>query len=270
MLPHPFERKSVCGSFFLPSPCLFPSRLSKSTHRDADTFICALMCVHAESQNTSPFALCWTWHPLKWPLLSNHCFYFCLFVCFECNILEQSAALFQHFFFLSTLSTFCVLQRRGGEVVSHKVMLSLSVEQQKQGPAEIACRSSTFLVSQRITVPGKNNKPGDLYIKRALFLPRSYGQRRSCTLRHADVQGDRKVRATKEEAREIKKKKDHDMKSRHLEEESNLCFVSTTFLFVFHPPPLPLCSISYGDLSFPAGPMLISYWSSGLTEGGSL
>lgn len=43
------------------------------------------------------------------------------------------------------------------------------------------------------------------------------------------------------------------------------CFLCLLLLFL--PLFLPPSAISCGDLSFPAGPMLISYWSSGLRVG---
>lgn len=54
------------------------------------------------------------------------------------------------------------------------------------------------------------------------------------------------------------------MKSGHLDAKSQIYGSFRCFSFVSFFPP---SSISCGDLSFPAGPMLISYWSSGLRVG---
>lgn len=56
------------------------------------------------------------------------------------------------------------------------------------------------------------------------------------------------------------------MESGHLDAKSQIYGSFRCFSFVSSSS-LPPSSISCGDLSFPAGPMLISYWSSGLRVG---
>ena len=62
------------------------------------------------------------------------------------------------------------------------------------------------------------------------------------------------------------RKWDSEMECGHLDAKSQICASLRCFRFVSSSSSsstFPPSSISCGDLSFPAGPMLISYWSSG-------
>ncbi len=78
----------------------------------------------------------------------------------------------------------------------------------------------------------------------------------------ADVRRDRDRNTERQGEEEIQ---DPEMESRRLKAKSQI-YDSCCFSFVFSST-FPPSSISCGDLSFPAGPMLISYWSSGLRVG---
>lgn len=67
---------------------------------------------------------------------------------------------------------------------SHEVMLSLSVKQQKQGPAEIACCLSTFLAKSVNHLARKKQQALSPFIRRAHPASR-YRLGRSCTHKYA-------------------------------------------------------------------------------------
>lgn len=79
----------------------------------------------------------------------------------------------------------------------------------------------------------------------------------------ADVHGDRDRNIERQGKEEIQ---DLETESVHTDAKSQIYDSFCCFSFVFSST-FPPSSISCGDLSFPAGPMLISYWSSGLRVG---
>lgn len=151
-------------------------------------------------------------------------------------------------------------------------MLSLSAEQHKQGPAEIARLLVHFLgLTGASAVPGKKQQAPEPFMRRAPFelhhagtvaAARTSAHRRQM-FAESGGEGESRADGVRRRYRERGARAGGRGAGRW-DAKSQIYGSFRCFSFV-RPPPRPLSSISCGDLSFPAGPKLISYWSSGLS-----